>query len=212
MSPGEAGWPGPLTLASIGRDPIAASRRWLSEAHAHSRVKYPNAACLSTVDGQGWPAGRMVLVKEIGPGGYVFYTNYGSPKARALDARPRAALCFHWHDLERQLSVAGRAERVPEAQSDDYFRTRPRDSQLGAWASRQSAELQSWDALEANCGEFGERFRGRDVPRPAHWGGYRVIAERIEFWQGRPGRLHDRFLFSPDPAAEGGWRVRRLSP
>lgn len=212
MSSGEAGRVGPLTLASIGRDPIRASRRWLSEAHARSRVKYPNAACLSTVDGQGWPAGRMVLVKEIGPEGYVFYTNYGSAKARALDARPRAALCFHWHDLERQLCVAGQAERVPGDESDDYFRTRPRDSQLGAWASRQSAELESWEALEAKCGEFGERFRGRDIPRPAHWGGYRLIPERIEFWQGRPGRLHDRFLFSREPSAEAGWLVRRLSP
>ena len=212
MSRGAAGWAGPLTLASIGRDPIGASRRWLSEAYARSGVKYPNAACLSTVDGQGWPAGRMVLVKEIGPEGYVFYTNYESAKARALDVRPRAALCFHWHDLERQLCVAGQAERVPAGESDGYFRTRPRDSQLGAWASRQSAEIASREALEAKCSELGERFRGRDVPRPAHWGGYRVIPARIEFWQGRPGRLHDRFLFSREPTVEDGWRVRRLSP
>ncbi len=212
MSAGRARHPGALMIESIGRDPIEASRCWLAEAYARSVIESPNAACLSTVGEGGWPAGRIVLVKGIEERSFVFYTSYGSAKARSLDARPRAALNFHWHDLARQLRVSGRVERVSAGESDAYFRTRPRGSQIGAWASRQSAELESRDALEERFREFEERFRAVNVPRPDHWGGYRVMPERIEFWEGRADRLHDRLLFSREDPADGRWSVRRLSP
>ena len=212
MNPGDARHPGPLTIESIGRDPIEASRRWLEDAYTRSVIQSPNSACLSTVNEDGWPDGRIVLVKGIEERGFVFFTNYGSAKGRSLDAQPRAALNFHWHDLGRQLRVRGRVERVSARESDTYFRTRPRESQISAWASRQSIELESRDALEETCRKFEERFHATEVPRPGHWGGYRVIPARIEFWEGRADRLHDRFLFVRGAPEDGEWSVRRLSP
>ncbi len=204
MKAGDARHPGP--------DPIEASRRWLEHAYTHSVIRLPNAACLSTVDEGGWPSGRIVLVKGIGERGFVFFTNYRSAKGRSLDVRPRAALNLYWHDLGRQIRVGGQVERVSAVESDAYFRTRPRGSQIGAWASRQSSELESQAALEARFGEVEERFLGTEVPRPAHWGGYRVMPGRIEFWQARPDRLHDRLLFLRGSRGDGAWSVRRLNP
>ena len=212
MSRAAGGRPGPLTTESIGSDPIRASRRWLEEAYAHSVISLPNAACLSTVGEGGGPEGRIVLVKAIGERGLDFFTNYESAKGRALDAWPVAALNFHWHDLERQLRVRGEVERISPGESDEYFRTRSRGSQIGAWASRQSAGLESRAALEVRFREIEARFRGAEVPRPSHWGGYRVIPRAVEFWQGRPDRLHDRFLCLRGDPEDGAWSVRRLNP
>ncbi|MDX1675634.1 MAG: pyridoxamine 5'-phosphate oxidase, partial [Longimicrobiales bacterium] len=157
------------------------------------------------------PSSRQVLLKEWGPDqGFVFYTNYDSRKAAELDANPRAALLFHWPTLHRQIRIEGRTERVGQEQSEAYFRTRARGSQIAAWASRQSAELESREVLESRFRDREEEFDGRDVPLPPFWGGYRVSPERIEFWQGRANRMHDRILYRKTPG--GDWEVARLSP
>ena len=176
-------------------------------------MEHPNAVCLSTVGEDGWPQGRIVLVKAVDSRGLVFFTNYRSPKALALAHAPRAALTFYWPDLHRQVRVRGRVEEVSPEESDVYFRTRALGSQIGAWASDQSQILESREALEARRREIEERFQGGEVPRPDHWGGYLLRPDEIEFWQGRDDRLHDRFLFSrKDVNDEAGWGVQRLSP
>ena len=203
----------PLTEKGLGVDPIETCSHWLDEAYARSRMEHPNAVCLSTVGEDGWPQGRIVLVKAVDSRGLVFFTNYRSPKALALAHAPRAALTFYWPDLHRQVRVRGRVEEVSPEESDAYFRTRALGSQIGAWASDQSQILESREALEARRREIEERFQGGEVPRPDHWGGYLLRPDEIEFWQGRDDRLHDRFLFSrKDVKDEAGWGVQRLSP
>jgi pyridoxamine 5'-phosphate oxidase len=164
---------------------------------------------LATADASGKPSVRMVLLRGVDERGFVFHTNYESRKARELDENPRAALCVHWHSLEEQIRIEGRVERLGADESDVYFASRPRGSQLGAWASRQSAPLASRETLEEEYRATERRFEGSSVPRPPFWGGYRLIPDRIEFWFGRPDRLHDRLLYVRDGS---GWRIERLYP
>jgi len=168
---------------------------WLAEARA-SEPNDPEAMALATAGADGQPSVRMVLMKGHGPGGFIFYTNEESVKGQQLAENARAALLFHWKSLRRQVRIEGAVERVPADQADAYFASRSRDSQLGTWASDQSRPLDARATFEARYDEMKRRFDGQDVPRPPHWGGYRVIPERIEFWSDRPHRLHERRLFT----------------
>ena len=190
-------------------NPHALFDAWLAEARG-SEPNDPEAVALATADEDGRPSVRMVLLKGHDERGFVIYTNRESRKGAELDARGRAALLFHWKTLRRQVRVEGAVTRVSDAESDAYFATRGRDSRLGAWASDQSRDLDHRDTFEARFDEAARRFDGRDVPRPPHWGGYRVAPERIEFWRDREHRLHERRLFTPD--AQGGWREGLLFP
>jgi pyridoxamine 5'-phosphate oxidase len=182
-------------MRGMADDPIALFDRWLAEAE-QSELNDPNAMALATADAGGRPSGRMVLLKGHGPDGFVFYTNRGSRKAEELGANAQASLLFHWKSLRRQVRVTGAVSPVSDAESDAYFASRGRDSQLGAWASDQSRPLDSRAIFEARVEAIRERFDGQDVPRPPFWGGYRVAAEEMEFWQDRAHRLHERRLFT----------------
>jgi len=164
---------------------------------------------LATVDGRGQPSVRMVLLRGVDERGFVFYTNYDSRKAKELAGNPRAAICIHWPTLEEQIRIEGSVVRVSAEESDHYFEQRPRGSQLGAWASEQSAPLSSREVLEEQYREIERRYEGQTVPRPPFWGGFRLVPERIEFWFGRPDRLHDRLVYTRDGAA---WTIERLYP
>lgn len=166
-------------------------------------------AALATADGSGHPAVRIVLIRHVDERGFVFHTNYNSRKAADLRENPHAALCFFWPSLEEQIRIEGAAEWISGAESDAYFAGRPRGSQIGAWASDQSAELASEDALLSRTHEMEQRFEGQPVPRPPHWGGIRVVPEKLEFWYGRPSRLHDRVLYVRNGAR---WQMSRLYP
>ncbi|MCW2866830.1 MAG: Pyridoxamine 5-phosphate oxidase, partial [Marmoricola sp.] len=183
-----------LLEQDLAGDPVTMFGRWLEQVGS-SGLHEPNAVVVSTVGADGAPSSRTVLLKGLDERGFVFYTNYDSRKGHDLDARPACALLFPWHDLERQVRVEGRAERVGEDESSAYFARRPRGSQLGAWASPQSSEVASREELDRRYAEAEARFEGRDVERPPHWGGFRVVPEAVEFWQGRPGRMHDRILY-----------------
>lgn len=189
-------------------DPFALFDVWLAEAAA-SEPNDPNAMALATADAGGRPSVRMVLLKGHGPGGFVFYTNRESRKAHDLRANDQAALLFHWKTLRRQVRVEGPVVFAGDAESDAYFATRGRDSQLGAWASDQSKLLDDRATFDARFAEAEARFAGQDVPRPPHWGGYRVVPDAIEFWEDRPGRLHHRRLFA---RRDGDWSDWLLYP
>lgn len=189
-------------------DPLAQFSRWLDEAIA-SRVNEPTAMHLATVGEDGRPSARLVLLKGIEQRRFVFYTNYESRKGRQLDARPFAALTLFWPELERQVRIEGRVERLPPETSDAYFASRPYQSRIGAWASEQSRELDNTRTLLARAAKFAARHV-TGVPRPAHWGGYGLSPDRIEFWQGRPSRMHDRVLYRLAP--DGTWAKSRLYP
>jgi pyridoxamine 5'-phosphate oxidase len=197
-----------LDEADVGDDPIAEARRWLAEAVA-AGIHEPNAMTLATVGSDGRPSARIVLLREIDARGLTFFTNYQSKKGRDLDGSGVAALLFFWPQLERQIRVEGKVERVPVEESDAYFATRPRPSQLGAWASEQSEVLTSRQALDERFAEIEATFADRPVERPQHWGGYRLRPSMIELWQGRPSRLHDRLRWRLDGAV---WVRERLSP
>jgi pyridoxamine 5'-phosphate oxidase len=193
-------------------DPIARFHELLSQARAvpRDRLPEPTAFALGTVDARGHPSVRIVLLKHADERGFVFYTNYESRKGSELLATHRAALCFHWQPLEVQVRVEGRAESVSDAEADAYFASRPRGSQIGAWASIQSRPMANPDDLDARVAEMEKRFAGRDVPRPPHWSGFRVVPARMEFWKNMPSRLHVRHVYTRDP--QGGWSVARLYP
>jgi pyridoxamine 5'-phosphate oxidase len=195
-------------VTAAASDPVA---RFL-EALARAAAAAPfdaTAAALATADAAGRPSVRVVLVKRVDARGFVFHTNRESRKGRELAENPRAALCFHWPAIEEQVRVEGAVALLPDEESDAYFATRPRASQLGAWASRQSAELPDRAALERAVREVERRFDGRAVPRPPFWGGYLLRPDRIEFWRSRESRLHDRILYEREGE---GWRARNLAP
>lgn len=202
-------------MASPSSDPTPSDNpfdlfgRWLREAEA-AALPLPESMALTTSTPEGRPSSRMVLLKAFGPEGFSFFTNYESRKARELDANPHAALLFHWATLERQVRIEGRVERVGEEESFAYFRTRDRGSRIGAWASRQSRPLPERAELEQRVADFEQRYPDDDVPLPPHWGGFRVVPDRIEFWQGRPSRLHDRWLWHREAGA--AWQTDRLYP
>ena len=189
-------------------DPFSLFDEWLAEART-KELNDPEAMALATTNTAGHPSVRMVLLKGHGPAGFVFYTNDDSRKGGELAANPRAALLFHWKSLRRQVRVEGAVERVPDTDADAYFASRGRDSQLGAWASDQSRPLDARETFEQRFTEMSARFQGGDVPRPRHWGGYRVVPAQIEFWSDRPHRLHERRLFVRERTK---WTERLLYP
>lgn len=199
-----------LAEADALADPFAQFQAWFAEVLETDRHD-PTAMTLATADRDGRPSARIVLLKGYDERGFVFYTNYGSRKGRELEENPRAALVFYWPDFDRQVRVEGTVERASREESEEYFRSRPRGSRLGAWASAQSAVIAGREELERRLREVEEQFpAGGDVPVPDFWGGYRVRPGVIEFWQGRPSRLHDRLRYTRLP--EGGWKIERLSP
>ncbi|MDX6595034.1 MAG: pyridoxamine 5-phosphate oxidase [Solirubrobacterales bacterium] len=198
-----------LRRADLAEDPIEQFDRWYQLAAGE--VPLPEAMTLATVDSDGAPDARMVLLKGHGPDGFRFFTNYESAKAGQIAADPRAALAIYWRELDRQVRVRGSLERLPAAESDAYFVTRLRESRLGAWASPQSQPLPGRDDLERRLAEVEAEWEGvEEIPRPGHWGGFLLRPETVEFWQGQRARLHDRFLYRREAA--GGWRLERLAP
>ncbi|MFN8348627.1 MAG: pyridoxamine 5'-phosphate oxidase [Spirosomataceae bacterium] len=201
------------TLNGLGEEDILNNptdqfRKWFEEALS-AEVTEPNGMFLSTLSPDGYPQGRIVLLKDVDEQGFTFYTNYKSHKGIDLSAHPLAALTFWWAELERQVRIVGKVEKVTEAESDAYFAIRPRGSQLGAWVSSQSEVIANREVLSDKLATFEKQFADQPVPRPPHWGGYRVIPHEIEFWQGRPDRLHDRIRYH---YLNHEWKIERLSP
>jgi pyridoxamine 5'-phosphate oxidase len=194
-------------LAQAG-EPYALFERWLAEAEKNE-PNDPNAMALATVDEAGLPDVRMVLLKGHDPRGFVFYTNFESDKGRELLSSMKAALCFHWKSLRRQVRVRGQVEKVEDAEADAYFKSRPRGSRLGAWASKQSRPLESRYALEKAVAEYTAKYAIGEIPRPPYWSGFRILPQRFEFWQDKPFRLHDRLVFTK---AGDKWETERLYP
>ena len=201
--------PAALLESDLHPDPIAQFEAWFAMAHA-TGMRDPHAMTLATVASNGQPSARMVLLKEAGADGFVFYTNYRSKKAQELDGNPSAALVFYWPELGRQVRVTGQVAKTSRAESEAYFRTRPHGAQIGAWASWQSSVIPDREALDAKVRGFETRFAGKTIPPPSIWGGYRLKPDAIEFWQSRPSRLHDRLRYTREPG--GRWRIERLAP
>ena len=197
-----------LDPASVDPDPIAQFRTWFAAAR-DAGIYEPEAMTVSTVDADGRPTSRFVLLRGLDARGFAFFTNYRSAKGRALDARPYAALTFGWLQIHRAVRVEGPVERLPEAESDAYFASRPRGAQLGAWASPQSSVIAGRDELDKALADAELRFADGAVQRPPHWGGFLVRPQRVELWEGRPNRLHDRVRYERDADR---WRIERLAP
>jgi pyridoxamine 5'-phosphate oxidase len=197
----------PLRRESLAPDPFEQFSDWYELANAE--VPLVDAICIATVDQFGMPDARMVLLKGHGPDGFRFYTNRESAKGAQLDAHPAAAMVAYWRELDRQVRARGRVKALSDEESDAYFATRPRDSQLGAWASEQSRPLASREELDQRVAELEAQLADREVPRPPQWGGYLLVPNSIEFWQGQVGRLHDRFTYT---RSNGGWEIERLAP
>ncbi len=197
-----------LDEASAGEDPLAFFGKWFLEAQA-AHVPEVNAMTLATVDARNRPHARIVLLKGLDEKGFVFFTNYDSAKGSDIDVNPYAAVVFFWQELERQVRIEGSVERVSDKESDAYFQSRPVGSRLGAWASPQSQVITDRKILETNYQQFEQQFTDGNIPRPPHWGGYRLLPGRMEFWQGRSSRMHDRILFS---RSGNEWKKSRLAP
>lgn len=197
-----------LSERDLHPDPFVQFARWLEEAE-RAGIVLPDAMALATADADGRPSVRTVLLKGLDQRGFAFYTNHDSRKGRQLSQNPNAALAFTWKELDRQVCVTGTVARMSEEESTAYFRTRPREARLGAWASRQSAPIGSREQLDGAFRDAAERFPGNDVPLPPHWGGYRLSPDEVEFWKGREHRLHDRFRYTREGE---GWRIGRLFP
>ncbi len=198
-----------LSESELDPDPIRQFQRWFDEASGAGLIE-PNAMTLATATRDGRPSARMVLLKGFDARGFVFYSNYESRKGGELEQNPQAALVFFWVELERQVRVEGRVERATAQESDAYFASRPLGSQIGAWVSDQSRVIAGRAPLERRAAELDAEYMGKEVPRPPHWGGYRVVPDAIGFWQGRPSRLHDRLCYRRQ--TDGSWIVERLSP
>jgi pyridoxamine 5'-phosphate oxidase len=197
-----------LSESDLDPDPLRQFQHWFDQALNAGLIE-PNAMTLATATPDGKPSARMVLLKGVDAGGFVFFTNYESRKGMELTANPWAALVFYWPELERQVRIEGRVERVSPEESDAYFVSRPNGNRIGAWASRQSRVISSRAELEQRVAELEALYADRDIPRPPYWGGFRVIPDIIEFWQGRPNRMHDRLRYR---RANDGWIIERLSP
>lgn len=193
----------------VDRDPIKQFQAWFDDAIA-AKLPLPEAMNLATATPEGRPSSRVVLLKQVDQKGFVFFTNYHSAKAQQLESNPYAALVFYWPQLDRQVRIEGKVERTSVAESAEYFQTRPRESQIGAWASPQSSVIAGREVLEERARELEEYYRDREIECPGHWGGYRLRADRIEFWKSRVGRLHDRILY--ELMSNGEWAIKRLAP
>ncbi|WP_353930290.1 pyridoxamine 5'-phosphate oxidase [Okeanomitos corallinicola TIOX110] len=198
-----------LSEAEINHNPFIQFKFWFDQAVA-AQLPEPNAMTLATSTPDGKPSARMVLLKNFDERGFVLFTNYNSHKGKEITANPHAALVFWWAELERQVRIAGTVEKISDEESDDYFEVRPHNSRLGAWASNQSEVIANREVLEAQLQAFQDKYENKEVPRPPHWGGFRIIPQEIEFWQGRSSRLHDRLLYTR--LNDGGWKIERLSP
>jgi pyridoxamine 5'-phosphate oxidase len=200
---------GGLRRSDLDANPIVQFHKWFEQAMTAELLE-PSAMTLATADAAGRPSARIVLLKSADERGFAFFTNYESRKGRELAENSHAALVLHWAELEREVCIAGQVERTTRAESEKYFAMRPRGSQLGAWVSKQSTVVPGREFLEASLVKVEETFRNRDVETPPYWGGYLLVPTRIEFWQGRPNRLHDRFQYSKQ--SDSSWRIDRLSP
>jgi len=193
----------------IERDPIKQFQSWFNDGF-EAKLPMPDAMSLATVTPDGRPTARMVLLKQVDEDGFVFFTNYQSSKAQQLEINPYAALVFYWPQFERQVRVEGKVTKTSAEESAAYFKTRPRESQIGAWASPQSEVISAREVLEQRANELSDQYCDREIDCPTHWGGFRLKPDRIEFWKGRVGRLHDRILYELQP--DGSWTIKRLAP
>ncbi|NJO29093.1 MAG: pyridoxamine 5'-phosphate oxidase [Richelia sp. SL_2_1] len=198
-----------LKETEVNSDPFVQFKEWFDQA-LNANILEPNAMTIATTTKEGVPSARMVLLKDFDDRGFVFYTNYNSQKAQELTENPQAALVFWWAELQRQVRICGKVERVDDRESDQYFYSRPFNSRLGAWASNQSEVIESREVMEQRLQELTEKYQNQDIPRPPHWGGIRVIPTEIEFWQGRSSRLHDRLVYKI--TEDNSWKIERLSP
>ena len=198
----------PLDEKRVASDPIEQFNYWFNQA-MKTEVMDVNAMGIATADSTGRPANRVVLLKDVDERGFVFFTNYQSQKGKHLAANPRAELLFYWPELSRQVRIYGTVEKVSPEESDAYWRTRPRESQLSAWASPQSEVVSGREVLEARFKALEAQYAGKEIPRPPYWGGYRVVPDELEFWQGRPNRLHDRIRYRKEGEV---WKIERLAP
>jgi pyridoxamine 5'-phosphate oxidase len=198
-----------LSETGVDPNPFIQFKQWFDQALA-AQLPEPNAMTIATATPYGKPSARMVLLKDFDQRGFVFFTNYNSRKGQELSENPQAALVFWWAELERQVRITGKVEKVSQAESDGYFYSRPENSRLGAWASYQSEVIASREDLEQRLQDLQHKYETQEIPRPPHWGGLRVIPTEIEFWQGRPSRLHDRLLYTH--LDNGNWKIERLSP
>lgn len=197
-----------LDIKDLAQNPIVQFEYWFDEA-VGANLPEPHAFMVSTVNTEGKPSARIVLLRNADENGFTFFTNYNSRKGQDIEAKPYASATFFWQQLQRQVRIEGTIEKVSAQESDEYFASRPRESQIGAWASNQSQVLESREALEQRVASLTKEYEGKDIPRPPHWGGYRIKPTQIEFWQGRPSRLHDRFLYILD---NNNWTINRLNP